>query len=599
MSFIIQPGSTAKSDVYTSSGTWSKPSGVTFVQVQIWGGGGGGGAGGVGTSVAGGGGGGGGGCNTYIFPASVLPSSVTVTIGAGGAGAAAQSTGGGAVGSNGGNTTFGTYLTAVGGSGGTIATYQAGGAGGGNGFNTGNGYGTAGGAQAGSSGNGNSAEYGGGSGGAGNTSGAFFGSSGGSSMFGGCGGAGGVPINSSNSGYSLFGGISTDTVGTTNITGAASGTPTSTNGAAGVTQRAIVPVGGGGGGGAAGVPIYPKVSKNFVANNRIFEQISTGLLYTADGGTTWSYINFSFTGSNCIGIGYINSTYYAAMSSGSVYSSTNLSTWTLVSTVPASGGNLNGFCSNGSTLVACGQITGGGSTNFGQMYYSTNGTTWTQGFAGLGYSAYRTVTVRNNNGYFWGYIANDERLGSTQEYQYSADGINWNNVNTGAYYVAALAFGSSNAVGINNKAANSYGLIYGAISGLGTQVLAGTSFADIAYGGGVFVAVAGGGVIYTSSDDGVNWTSQTSGTTDNFNNVVWTGTKFIAYTSQNGLRTYTSTNGVTWTAQTTIAAASFNGGNGGAGGIAGGGGGSGAALSGNNSGIGGTGGNGYARILAW
>ena len=97
------------SDVVTfaASGTWTKDTGLKRIRVQAWGGGGSGGA----RDTDHGGGGGGGGYSDHWFEASELGATETVTIGAGGAGAS----GGFNVG---GNTTFGTLLTAWGGGGG-------------------------------------------------------------------------------------------------------------------------------------------------------------------------------------------------------------------------------------------------------------------------------------------------------------------------------------------------------------------------------------------------------------------------------------------------------------------------------------------------
>jgi len=95
--------------VFTSSGTWTKPSGITKVKVYVIGGGGGGGGGDSGPQ-AGSGGGAGGGAMEIIDVSSV--SSVTVTVGAGGSGNS------NAAGSNGATSSFGSYCSATGGTGG-------------------------------------------------------------------------------------------------------------------------------------------------------------------------------------------------------------------------------------------------------------------------------------------------------------------------------------------------------------------------------------------------------------------------------------------------------------------------------------------------
>lgn len=102
--------------VFTASGTWTKPTNAKSVFVQVQGGGGAGG--GSATTGAGessmGSGGGGGAYGDGIFDAAALGATVTVTIGSGG------TTVSGGDGNNGNTSSFGSHITASGGSGGLM-----------------------------------------------------------------------------------------------------------------------------------------------------------------------------------------------------------------------------------------------------------------------------------------------------------------------------------------------------------------------------------------------------------------------------------------------------------------------------------------------
>ncbi|GHA01573.1 hypothetical protein ACFOOM_12065 [Streptomyces echinoruber] len=126
--------------VFTSSGTWTRPAGALWVEVHVQAAGGG--SGGVASTGSGQAacapGGGGGEYARGFFTAAAAGASQSITVGVGGAGGAAGANSG----ANGGNSSFGALITAMGGSGaqGATATSAAslGGANGGTGGTGGN-----------------------------------------------------------------------------------------------------------------------------------------------------------------------------------------------------------------------------------------------------------------------------------------------------------------------------------------------------------------------------------------------------------------------------------------------------------------------------
>lgn len=127
--FLTANGAGTDIQVFTSSGTWTKPPNAKVVDIILIGGGQGGNGGQSkstnGAGGTGGGGGGGGALSTIKVDASVLSATETVTVGAGSAGGAGGVANGtstpvnGGSSSAGGNTTFGSHLIANGGDSGT------------------------------------------------------------------------------------------------------------------------------------------------------------------------------------------------------------------------------------------------------------------------------------------------------------------------------------------------------------------------------------------------------------------------------------------------------------------------------------------------
>jgi hypothetical protein len=113
LSFAAAGGGLQSIQVFTSSGTYTKPAGINKIKVYVTGGGGGGGGCPNAEINRKGGGGGGGGTAIEILDASSITTE-TVTIGAGGSGS-------GGDGGGGGTSSFGSFCTGEGGSGGDAA----------------------------------------------------------------------------------------------------------------------------------------------------------------------------------------------------------------------------------------------------------------------------------------------------------------------------------------------------------------------------------------------------------------------------------------------------------------------------------------------
>ena len=105
-------------------------------------------------------------------------------------------------------------------------------------------------------------------------------------------------------------------------------------------------------------------------NEKFFIGCSSGkVLYTADSGITWDEVDVDDTSCKVCGMCYYGTNYFAFLSDGSVFSSTDLSSWTKVATIGTSNEILDVEYHDG-TFLACGIR--------GKIYKSIDGTTWAE-----------------------------------------------------------------------------------------------------------------------------------------------------------------------------------------------------------------------------
>jgi hypothetical protein len=243
---------------------------------------------------------------------------------------------------------------------------------------------------------------------------------------------------------------------------------------------------------------------------------------------------------NCDGgIAFLNGTYFFGNSAGNIYSSPDLTTWTLRAT-PVASGRVRAFAFGNGIYVASGYASAGSN----QIHAtSADGITWTNR------SAIRNICgAAFGAGRFCFATGTAEILHATDGFTFSS--ASTGGVNTESVFHNGLAVGSGSmfvAVGSNGIVSSPDGITWTTRSNPSGQALT-----SVTYGGGMWVAVGGGAAII-SSPDGITWTNRTpTGMGSiNYNAVAFGAGRFYAnanYITEAGGYGggWISSNGITW-----------------------------------------------------
>ncbi|OKP98982.1 chitobiase/beta-hexosaminidase C-terminal domain-containing protein [Paenibacillus sp. P46E] len=323
---------------------------------------------------------------------------------------------------------------------------------------------------------------------------------------------------------------------------------------------------------------------------------SNGKIYSTINGSTWTWTQPSTaagpsTGTNMLS--WMNGRYYISDPSAYLWTSTDLSTYTLMGLpFKQNASQYNNQMFNGFYDGTKVYLFGYESPNYGAVYTSANGTTWTmQPFKNY----FVTQNPRFLNGkyfrlgnegmmvssdgvdwrYKWGgafteivhgsgsqYIAVG-RMGGDGAIWNSADLANWNQVTLSSRVAgfSAAAYGNNTYVAIGEANQTSTTLATstdGSAWTLQSSLNDSTAITDIAFGNGKFVAVgssAGAPKIKTSAD-GITWHEPTlpAQSIDAVYSIAYTNNQFIAlgygYDNQGNIDAssiWTSADGETWT----------------------------------------------------
>ena len=337
---------------------------------------------------------------------------------------------------------------------------------------------------------------------------------------------------------------------------------------------------------------YPVYSLIWDSTNLLFVACGgdpTNLIASSLDGITWTNLGGTFTGAGSDAgvprtsnrfkhIVWIGTQYFLSGSSGKLYTSTNLTTWSFVNdlskwqTVWGYESNITSINWNGTQYLAVGQS--------GKCATSTDGATWTYKNSlligiGINSSPVNIIWDSTNSRYVVAGGTGVCGAGNSDASIWTAGNVGSTNFGgSGSYplhYVFSGVSGSYFIVGDSRLATSSDGVnwtySYGLYNASWNRMVSGgippggdITITESCWNGSQYLIVGGNGRVATSPD-AITWTYQPglrntawSGL-DNANAVVWNGLKYVVVGSN--AKIATSPDGVTWTYQGGLASTSW------------------------------------------
>jgi hypothetical protein len=266
---------------------------------------------------------------------------------------------------------------------------------------------------------------------------------------------------------------------------------------------------------------YLAVQGNGAYPGRVFSTTNAGRTWV------WNYISgapniydIHYNGTQYVAVGGIN-----AGTVGKIYTSTDLITWTVITT--ASPYNFKSVAYSGSMYVAAAnngtalQLPNGAG---GSLWSSNDGATWTQR---------STAHAFNKVKWLGGQFIAAASSGTTAGYIYtSPDGINW----TLQYSIANapmtdIAYSGSTYVASATGTTNKLFTSPDGVTWTPRMTSALAQMVAVEYGNGVFMAIEySSGPGSQVSSDGVTWTSAGINTSVFYSSLDWDTDRFVAFT---------------------------------------------------------------------